>query len=198
MHGWPLTDRLTDHRQTIDRLAFRFAPTDQQTGDRLATDYRQTTDRPTDRPKGLNRRWLAAGERGPNAQPPASLRAEPRGAHARRTRQQPNAAARSRQSIFDEYGPSRGYGGQSIYRAVYVNACLINGPIFIYFLVRLAFRPPGGAPNAPQLATTIASSSTTLAPTPRRQRLNVWGDPPHTILARLEPNDHQGSPAHPV
>ena len=59
MHGWPLTDRLTDHRQTTDRLAFRFAPTDQQTGDRLATDYRQTTDRPTDRPKGLNRTWLA-------------------------------------------------------------------------------------------------------------------------------------------
>jgi hypothetical protein len=27
---------------------------------------------------------------------------------------------------------------------------------------------------------------------------NVWGDPPHAILARLEPNDHQGSPAHSV
>ena len=27
---------------------------------------------------------------------------------------------------------------------------------------------------------------------------NVWGDPPQTILARLEPNDHQGSPANSV
>jgi hypothetical protein len=27
---------------------------------------------------------------------------------------------------------------------------------------------------------------------------NVWGDPPQAILARLEPNDHQGSPAHSV
>ena len=65
--------------------------------------------------------------------------------------------------------------GDRCYRAVYVNACLINGPIFIYFLVRLAFRPSGGAPNAPQLATTIASSSTTLAPTPHRQRLTTVG-----------------------
>jgi hypothetical protein len=65
-------------------------------------------------------------------------------------------------------------------RAVYVNACLINHRIFIHFLVRLAFRPSGGAPNAAQLATTIASSSTTLAPTPRRQRLTTvggWCDP---------------------
>jgi hypothetical protein len=60
-------------------------------------------------------------------------------------------------------------------RAAYVNACLINCRIFIHFLVRLAFRPSGGAPNAPQLATMIASSSTTLAPTPRRQRLTTVG-----------------------
>jgi hypothetical protein len=39
--------------------------------------------------------------------------------------------------------------------AVYVNECLINGSLFIYFLVRLAFRPSGGAPNAPQLATSV-------------------------------------------
>jgi hypothetical protein len=56
----------------------------------------------------------------------------------------------------------------------------VNGPLFIHFLVRLAFRPSGGAPNAPQLATTIASCSTTLAPTPRSQRLTTvggWYDP---------------------
>jgi hypothetical protein len=52
-----------------------------------------------------------------------------------------------------------------LYHAVYVTACLINCRLLIHFLVRLAFRPSGGAPNAPQLATTIASSSTTLAPT---------------------------------
>ena len=64
--------------------------------------------------------------------------------------------------------------------AVYVNACLINCWLFIHFLVRLAFRPSGGAPKGPQLATTIASSSTTLAPTPRHQRLTTvggWCDP---------------------
>ena len=56
----------------------------------------------------------------------------------------------------------------------------VNGPLFIHFLVRLAFGALGGAPNAPQLATTIASSSTTLAPTPHRQRLTTvggWCDP---------------------
>jgi hypothetical protein len=65
-------------------------------------------------------------------------------------------------------------------RCTCVNACLINGPLFIHFLVRLAVRPSGGAPNAPHLATTIASSSTTLAPTPHRQRLTTvgaWCDP---------------------
>ena len=70
-------------------------------------------------------------------------------------------------------------GGGTV-RAVYVNACLINCWIFIYFLVRLAFRPSRGAPNAPQLGTTIASSSTTLAPTTRHQRLTTiggWCDP---------------------
>jgi hypothetical protein len=59
-----------------------------------------------------------------------------------------------------------------------VNACrrrLINCRMFIHFLVRLAFRPSGGAPNGPQLAATIASSSTTLAPTPRHQRLATVG-----------------------
>ena len=55
--------------------------------------------------------------------------------------------------------------------AAYVNAYLINCRIFIHFLVRLAFRPSGGAPNGPELATTIASSSTTLAPTPVSQRV---------------------------
>ena len=67
-------------------------------------------------------------------------------------------------------------------RAVYVNACLINCRIFIHFLVRLAFRPSGGAPNGPELATTIASSSTTLAPTPRHQRLTTVGGWCDTII----------------
>ena len=64
--------------------------------------------------------------------------------------------------------------------AVYVNACLINCWLFIHFLVRLAFRPSGGAPKGPQIATTIASSSTTPAPAPRHQRLTTvggWCDP---------------------
>jgi hypothetical protein len=38
-----------------------------------------------------------------------------------------------------------------------------------------AFRPSGGAPKGPHLATTLTSSSTTLAPTPRRQRLTTVG-----------------------
>ena len=59
--------------------------------------------------------------------------------------------------------------------AVYINACLINCQLFIHFLIRLAFRPSGGAPEEPQLATTISSPSTTLAPTPRRQRLTTVG-----------------------
>ena len=49
-------------------------------------------------------------------------------------------------------------------RCMCVNACLMICWLFIHFLVRLAFRPSGGAPNEPQLATTIASSSTTPAP----------------------------------
>ena len=31
---------------------------DQQTGDRPPKDHRQTTNRPTDRPKGIHGRWL--------------------------------------------------------------------------------------------------------------------------------------------
>jgi hypothetical protein len=63
----------------------------------------------------------------------------------------------------------------------------VNCPllIFIHFLVRLAFRPSRGAPNAHQLATTIASSSTALAPTPHRQRWRPLDAPSekHTKLA---------------
>ena len=47
-------------------------------------------------------------------------------------------------------------------------------------LVDPAPQPSEGAPKQPQLATTIASPSTTLAPTPRRQRLTTvggWCDP---------------------
>ena len=66
--------------------------------------------------------------------------------------------------------------------AAYVNAYLINCRILIHFLVRLAFRPSGGAPNGPELATTIASSSTTLAPTPRHQRLTTVGGWCDTII----------------
>jgi hypothetical protein len=60
------------------------------------------------------------------------------------------------------------------------------------YYVRLAFRPSGGAPKAPQLATTIASSSTTLAPTPHRQRLTTvggWCDPIiQPFLGRFQPS----------
>ena len=45
--------------------------------------------------------------------------------------------------------------------------------------MRTAFRPSVGAPKQPQLATTSASSCTTLAPTPRHQRLTTvsgWCD----------------------
>jgi hypothetical protein len=83
-----------------------------------------------------------------------------------------------------------------IVRAVYVNACLINCRIFIHFLVRLAFRPSGGAPNGPVLATTIASSSTTLAPTPRHQRLTTvcgWCDTIiQPFLSRFSAVSHPG------
>jgi hypothetical protein len=68
--------------------------------------------------------------------------------------------------------------------AVYVsrNACLINVQLFIHFLVRLAFRPSGQAPKGPQLTTTLTNSSTTLAPTPRRQRLTTVGGRYDTII----------------
>jgi hypothetical protein len=42
-----------------------------------------------------------------------------------------------------------------------------------YYEGRGLKRASGGAPSAPQLATTIASSSTTLAPTSHRQRLTT-------------------------
>ena len=58
-----------------------------------------------------------------------------------------------------------------------------------------------GAPKLPQQfsrAARPASLSTWHGRARKTAGLvqNVWGDPLQTILARLEPNNHQGSPAH--